>query len=406
MEKNDNYTEQMDQLQTESIYWVEMANAEFAANGHTKQECVYLQKAIDAREKMMRISRGSEREFQARKKAELGRQLNEVIMIIDPDYFRRRQMRDGKPGGAAAKPAPESRSASAANRSIPQEEVESWYKPIPSRSFSDVNGMEELKKKLRSCISDSRLDAIRGYMELTKQRAYLFSGPPGCGKTYIIGAFVHELVGDDYKYLSVESSDILARYVGEAEARVQRLFEEAEQNAPCVLFIDELDGVCRDRGRVSQDYTASLTTAFLTGFNHLKETDAQVVFVGATNYINRIDRAMRDRCEVIFVPYPDRNARASKFGKELHMFQPGKDFTLEDMADLTAQKPYNYRDIERVCLEIKLLAIEDLIRIYGSEERALTAVKTGEYQISRELFERAQKRSRVDPKDDDWIEEE
>ena len=406
MEKPDNYTEQMDQLQAECLYWIEMANMEYATNGHTKQQCIYLQKAIDARDKMARISRGSEREFQARRKNELGRELNEVIMAVDPDYFRRKQLRDGKsdvPGapiragsGTGGKP----RGVSAADRSVPQEEVDSWHKEIPERSFEDVNGMEELKKKLRSCISDSRLDAIRAYMELSKQRAYLFSGPPGCGKTYIIGAFVHELVGgDDYEYLSVESSDILARYVGEGEARVKRLFEEAEKK-PTVLFIDEIDGVCRDRGRVSQDYTASLTTAFLTGFNHIKESDSQVIFVGATNYINRVDKAMRDRCEVIEVPYPDRQARACKFARELKMFQQDHAFSFLDMAEMTGKQPYNYRDIERLCLEIKLMAIDELIQVYRTESAALNAVKSGEFRIGRALFEKAQKRSRLDEKDD------
>ena len=152
MGKNDSYSKQMDTLQTESLYWVEMANAEFEANGHTKQECVYIQKAIDARDKMMRISTGAEREYQAKRKAELGRQLNEVIMIIDPDYFRRRQQASGGSGsgtgGNGTGRSSGSRPASSSERTVPQEEVDSWKKPVPPQKLADVNGMEELKKKV------------------------------------------------------------------------------------------------------------------------------------------------------------------------------------------------------------------------------------------------------------------
>ena len=100
--------------------------------------------------------------------------------------------------------------------------------------------------------------------------SYFFVGPPGCGKTFIIKAFAKELAEKDYKYIALEGSDILSRYVGDAEKIVTRVFEEAEKQDKCIVFIDEVDGVCKNRSKSNlPEYAASLTTAFLTGYNRI-----------------------------------------------------------------------------------------------------------------------------------------
>ena len=143
-------------------------------------------------------------------------------------------------------------------------------------------------------------------------------------------------------------SDILSRYVGEAEKIITRLFEEAEKNAPCIVFIDEVDGVCKNRSQPNlPEYAASLTTAFLTGYNRINSSDKPIIFIGATNYPNQVDNAMLDRVELVRVPFPDTDARESAFRRQFSKLITLEDgFTFEDIADATAT--YNFRDIDRL----------------------------------------------------------
>lgn len=387
------YSEEMQRLENEYYRFMQKATEEYANNKniHSKQECLYLQKAADCRAQMARMSSGSEKEYQAQKVRELNSRIKDAIMEFDPEYFIRSK------NAAASSPSTSGSGASSnANASpkskgtVSEETIKSWFKKIPVRSFDDVSGMDALKEKLNACINDSKLDHIKEYLGLSRQKSYLFAGPPGCGKTYIIGAFVHELVGDNFKYISLESSDILSKYVGEAETIISTMFAEAEAAEHCVIFIDEIDGVCKDRSGPIPEYASSLTTAFLTGYNRIKESKAEVIFIGATNYIDQVDKAMRDRCEVIEVPYPDAGARTSKFSKELQMLQLEDGFSFERIAELTELPVYNYRDMERLCEEVKIFVIRDSIAKYADEDKAVSALISGEYRLSEQLFKMAQ----------------
>ena len=365
---DDFYLNKMQKYENLCLAWIQKAEQEFLNNNfqHSKQECSYLQQAVNLRSEMARISIGEEQAYHRRKARELNTRIAEIIRTIDPEYMKRKEQE------AMAKKAQEkSKSSTAAatdkgksaSSNVDSEEVKSWFKDMPKVSFDDVVGMHELKKKLRGCIEDSKLQKIRKYLGIRNQKAYFFVGPPGCGKTYLIEAFAHELVENkDYKFISLDGSDILSKYVGDAEKTITRLFEEAEKNAPCIVFIDEVDGVCKSRSiKELPEYAASITTAFLTGFNRIKSSDLPIVFIGATNYPSKVDNAMMDRVEIINVPFPDGEGRALKFRQELSKSLTLKaDFKFEDMAALTEDKvnEYNYRDVERLCEEIKVLALQ------------------------------------------------
>ena len=264
--------------------------------------------------------------------------------------------------------------------------------------------MPELKQKLRNCINDSKLQEIREYLGLRKQKSYFFIGPPGCGKTYLIEAFAHELVNENYKYLSLVGSDILSKYVGDAEKTITRLFEVAEESAPCIVFIDEIDGVCKNRSLPNlPEYAASITTAFLTGYNRINASDKPILFIGATNYPNQVDNAMLDRVKLINVPLPDRAGRVLKFRRELgNRVWLTEGFTYEAIGEITEsddeEKQYNYRDIERLCEELKEMVMDNAMQLYQSQAAAIQALKTGAYGINRELFEKAREKCLPTPK--------
>ena len=202
-------------------------------------------------------------------------------------------------------------------------------------------------------------------------------GPPGCGKTYIVEAFAHELMDQDYKFISILGSDIISKYVGAAEKSVTRLFEEAVNNAPCIVFIDEIDSLCKNRSLPNlPEYAANITTSFLTGYNRIHSEDSKVIFIAATNYPNRVDAAMLDRAEIIRLPLPDKEARKAAFVRYFEgIVQLKKGLTFDLMAEKTWR--FNYRDIERLTSALKLALFHDVLDLFGDQGLAIEALTSG-----------------------------
>ncbi|MCD8361694.1 MAG: AAA family ATPase [Lachnospiraceae bacterium] len=398
----DNYIRTM--LRNENLCqeYLKKAEQEFVANGnkHSKAECVLLQQAAMRCSEMANMSTGEERLHYQRRLQDLNRRIEGIVRILNPDAFKKPEGKKETAGKKGTQGSASSPSAPQTNVAVADRDVSGWFKEAPKHSFSDVSGMEKLKEQLKECISDSRINKLRTYLKMKNLRSYFFIGPPGCGKTYVIEAFAHELMEKDYKYLALVGSDILSKYVGEAEKIVTRLFEEAEENAPCIVFIDEIDGVCKNRSLPNlPEYAASITTAFLTGYNRINSSDKPIIFIGATNYPNQVDNAMLDRVELIRVPLPDSEARSFSFEhkfKDILKTAPGISF--EQMAALT--EGYNYRDIDRLTRKVKDLVAKRVMAEYKNEDRAIAALKDGSFAITRELFEQALNECLPTPKDD------
>lgn len=396
----DSYIRKMNLKENICLELMQKAEEEYRRNQnrHTKQECAYLQQAANLRSELARMSIGEERAYQQRKLNELNRKITQVIMEVDPDFLTRYQenkkKEQQKNGGVSGK------KSDMAVRNVPDDNAAAWFKEAPKHSFADVSGMYELKEQLKECIANAQMKKLESYLKMKKMHSYFFIGPPGCGKTYIIEAFAHELMDQDYTYLSLAGSDILSRYVGEAEKIVTRLFEEAENHAPCIVFIDEIDGVCKNRSLPNlPEYASSITTAFLTGYNRINSSDKDIIFIGATNYPNQVDDAMLDRVELVRVPFPDEDARKRAFSHQLkEMIQLEEGFTFEEIAQKTEK--YNYRDIDRVVGRIKKEVLKQVLRQYPKEDEAIEALKLGEFLLTRELFETIQKHFLPTPKDE------
>lgn len=409
----DSYIEKMQARENLCLAYMKKADDILLANGNlpSKEECIYLQKAASLRYEMAQMSVGEERLYQQRKVQELNQRIKNIVRVINPERFKEIQENEARAKADKNGKDPASGGNRATGGNSPgsfaprqqggfEPQVENWFKEAPKHSFDDVSGMGELKEQLRECIADSQLNRLKDFLKMKKLHSYFFIGPPGCGKTYIIEAFAHELMDKNYKYLSLAGSDILSRFVGEAEKIITRLFEEAEKNAPCIVFIDEVDGVCKNRSQpMLPEYAASLTTAFLTGYNRINNSDLPIVFIGATNYPNQVDNAMLDRVELVRVPFPDTEARMFSFEKHFSSVIPLEEgFSFRDMADCT--DTYNYRDIQRLVSRIKAMALKELMQTYKSEDQALEALKDGSYRLTRALFSRAQENCLPTPKED------
>ena len=176
---------------------------------------------------------------------------------------------------------------------VPADTIARWHRIKPSHDLADIAGMETLKARLRE-EADS------------PAQCYFFYSLPDSGETYLIEAFVSELMKEGFRYIRLPGEDIRSRLSGTAEKMVQAAFGEAMDNEPCILFVDDIDDVCADRDNPeTEEDKKQLTAAFLEAYSLLRSSGKRVVLLGATNHPGRVDTAMSDQVRWIPIPLPD-----------------------------------------------------------------------------------------------------
>ncbi len=191
-------------------------------------------------------------------------------------------------------------------------ETDDRFLQKPDIRFSDVGGMESVKKEIELKIIKPLLhpELYKAYGKKTGGGILLY-GPPGCGKTYIAKATAGQV---NARFISVGLSDILDMWIGNSEKNLHDIFELARNNTPCVLFIDEIDALGASRSDMKQSGGRHLINQFLQELDGINHTNDGVLILGATNTPWHLDPAFRrpgrfDR--IIFVPPPDEASRAS-----------------------------------------------------------------------------------------------
>ena len=193
-----------------------------------------------------------------------------------------------------------------------EEEIDSRFLQKPNVNFSDVGGMESVKKEIE-------LKIIKPLLHPELYKAYgkkvgggiLLYGPPGCGKTFIAKATAGQV---NAKFISVSLNDILDMWIGNSEKNLHEIFELGRNNTPCVLFIDEIDALGASRSDMKQSSGRHLINQFLQELDGIDSTNEGVLIIGATNTPWNLDPAFRrpgrfDR--IVFVPPPDVTTRES-----------------------------------------------------------------------------------------------
>ena len=164
------------------------------------------------------------------------------------------------------------------------------HKKDPSiKTFDDVAGLYEVKKDVR-CLVDF-LQNKNKYMQAGAElpKGVIFYGPPGTGKTLLAKAIAGE-AGVPFHYMS--GSDFVELYVGMGAKRVRELFEKAKKDAPCIIFIDEIDSIgCKRNSNDMNGEDRKTLNALLTEMDGFKASD-NVLVIGATNRIDDIDEAL------------------------------------------------------------------------------------------------------------------
>ena len=227
-------------------------------------------------------------------------------------------------------------------------------------TLADVAGMTEVKQRLEAAfLAPMRNPDLRRLYGKSLRGGLLLYGPPGCGKTFIARAVAGELGAG---FIAVSFADIIDMFVGQSERNIHELFEIARRNAPCVLFLDEVDAIGQKRSQLRHTPMRSAVNQLLLELDDISGNNEGVFLLAATNHPWDVDSALRrpgrfDR--TLLVLPPDAGAREGVFRYHL------KDRPVAgiDLAKLARQTDgYSGADIAHICETAAERALMDSVR--------------------------------------------
>ncbi len=200
-------------------------------------------------------------------------------------------------------------------------------------SYEDVGGLSDAVSKIREMVEmPLKHPEIFIRLGVTPPRGVLLYGPPGTGKTLLAKAVADE--SESY-FISINGPEIMSKWVGDAEKRLRELFEDAEKNAPAIIFIDEVDAIATKREESAGEVEHRVVSQLLTLMDGLKGR-GKVVVIAATNRPNAIDQALR---------------RPGRFDREIAIGVPNERGRLEILKIHTRSTPLDKSEDNKVSLE-------------------------------------------------------
>lgn len=264
-------------------------------------------------------------------------------------------------------------------RTVEPSALREVFVELPDVTWEDVGGLTETKNRLQETVQWPLAypDAFER-VGLQPATGVLLYGPPGTGKTLLAKAVANEA---DSNFISIKGPELLDKYVGESERGVREIFAKARENAPTVVFFDELDALAAERGDGAGGSNASerVVSQLLTELDGLEELE-NVVVIATTNRPDLIDDALLRSGRLdrhIHVSAPDEEARREIFAVHAR----GRPLADIDLTTLAAETDgYVGADIEAVCREAATAAVREYVNVGGEVE---------EIFLTREHFERA-----------------
>ena len=205
----------------------------------------------------------------------------------------------------------------------------------PRVSYEDIGGLKEELRKVREMIElPLKHPELFDRLGIDPPKGVLLYGPPGTGKTLIAKAVANESGANFY---AINGPEIMSKFYGQSEENLRKVFEEAEKNAPAIIFIDEIDAIAPKRSEVHGEVERRVVSQLLTLLDGLKGR-GKVIVIAATNLPDAIDPALRrpgrfDR--EIRIGVPDRNGRKEILQIHTRSMPKSEDVDLDYLADVT-----------------------------------------------------------------------
>ncbi|HLD83915.1 MAG TPA: CDC48 family AAA ATPase [archaeon] len=230
---------------------------------------------------------------------------------------------------------------------------------IPEVTYEDMGGLHEEVKKVREMIElPLKHPELFERLGIEPPKGILLHGPPGTGKTLLAKAVANE---SGAKFFVINGPEVMSKFYGESEENIRKVFEQAEKNAPSIIFIDEIDAIAPKREEVRGEVEKRVVSQMLTLMDGLKSR-GKIIVIGATNIPNALDPALRrpgrfDR--EIEIGIPNKEGRREILQIHTRGMPLSKDVNVENIAGIT--HGYVGADIQALCKEAAMHALRRVL---------------------------------------------
>jgi transitional endoplasmic reticulum ATPase len=253
-------------------------------------------------------------------------------------------------------------------------------------SYEDIGGLRHPIRRVREMIElPLKYPEVFERLGIEPPKGVFLYGPPGCGKTLIAKAVANET---DAYFTHISGPEIMGKFYGESEARLRKVFEDAQAHAPAIVFIDEIDAIAPKREEMGgEKQVERRVVAQLLALMDGLESRGQVIVIAATNIPNVIDPALRrpgrfDR--EIAIPIPDRNSRLEILHIHTRGMPLAKDVDLARLADIT--HGFVGADLAALCREAAMVTLRELFPEVDFDLAEIPIGKLTKLEVTQEAF--------------------
>ncbi|RLF15426.1 MAG: AAA family ATPase, partial [Thermoprotei archaeon] len=236
-------------------------------------------------------------------------------------------------------------------------------------TYEDIGGLKEEIQRIREMVElPLRHPELFQRLGIEPPKGVLLYGPPGCGKTLLAKAVANEA---DANFFAINGPEIMSKFYGESEERLRQIFKEAQEKAPSIIFIDEIDAIAPKREEVHGEVERRVVAQLLTLMDGL-QSRGNVVVIGATNVPGILDPALRrpgrfDR--EIEIKVPDKQGRYEILQIHTRGMPLADDVDLRRLAEMT--HGYTGADLAALCREAAMKALRRYLPEINLEEERI-----------------------------------
>jgi len=257
-------------------------------------------------------------------------------------------------------------------------------KGVPRTTYEDIGGLEDEIQRIREMVElPIRHPELFQRLGIDPPKGVLLHGPPGCGKTLLARAVASE---SEANFFSINGPEIMSKFYGESEARLREMFQQAQQNAPSIIFIDELDAIAPKREEVTGEVERRVVAQLLALLDGLSGR-GNVIVIGATNRPNALDPALRrpgrfDR--EVEIGIPDKRGRYEILLIHTRGMPLSTDVDLKVLANRT--HGYTGADLAALCRETAMKALRRYLPEINLEEERIPPTVLEKMEVLMEDF--------------------